>query len=627
MKKSLLITLIIVGFSLFQTKSFAQTTIEVTNVSNSGIGSLRQAIIDANPGDIIEFNSSIDGQKIILSSSITIEKDLTINGNGATNTIIDGNNQDRVFMIFKSGNQITVAINGITIQNGRIYGNNLAGAGIFNTENLTLTGCSIINNEATFNTIGSKTYGGGINSSIGVLTLINCLVTGNSCLTEGGGIRATGNLIIVNSTIVKNKAYDFTVPVGVPPTTEGGGIYFAIGNTFEIYNSIVWDNFANFDEQIFGVNFIDVANNSIVEGLVISGSGNIDGTNPANAPMFLDNQGYTGNFHLQANSSLIDKGNNNAISEIIDLDELTRVKGSYGNTIPKVDLGCYEYQFDQFVTSWKTDNPGISNNDQITVPANTFFYTYNYSVDWGDGNSDSNIISSITHTYAVPGIYSISISGNYPNINLSGAQDGEKLLSVISWGNNPWVNMKNSFMGCSNLILSNTIDAPNLSNVTDAFGMFRDATSVNEGLENWDVSTITNMAWMFGGATSFNGDINSWNVNNVSTFSAMFKGATSYNRLINSWDTSGAVSMDGMFQDATSFNRYIGSWDVSSVELFAYMFKDATAFNQNLENWDISGADSVAQMFSGATSFNQDIGNWDISGLNNSRPASIAGAN
>ncbi|MCF6307906.1 MAG: PKD domain-containing protein, partial [Flavobacteriaceae bacterium] len=41
----------------------------------------------------------------------------------------------------------------------------------------------------------------------------------------------------------------------------------------------------------------------------------------------------------------------------------------------------------------------------------------------------------------------------------------------------------------------------------------------------------------------------------------------------------------------------------------------------------ISGADSVAQMFSGATSFNQDIGNWDISGLNNSRPASIAGAN
>ena len=55
-------------------------TITVTSTDDSGPGSLRQAIADAQPGDEILFEPSSDGQvqRIILSSPLSITKGLTI---------------------------------------------------------------------------------------------------------------------------------------------------------------------------------------------------------------------------------------------------------------------------------------------------------------------------------------------------------------------------------------------------------------------------------------------------------------------------------------------------------------------------------------------------------------------
>lgn len=69
----------------------------------------------------------------------------------------------------------------------------------------------------------------------------------------------------------------------------------------------------------------------------------------------------------------------------------------------------------EFVTTWRTNNPGISENNQITIP--TFpEETYNYTVDWGDGTSDTVVTGDITHTYAASGIYTVSITGMFPRI-------------------------------------------------------------------------------------------------------------------------------------------------------------------------------------------------------------------
>jgi len=55
----------------------------VTNINDSGPGSLRQALVDAHDGDFINFATALFRQTITLSSSeLVIEKDITINGRG-----------------------------------------------------------------------------------------------------------------------------------------------------------------------------------------------------------------------------------------------------------------------------------------------------------------------------------------------------------------------------------------------------------------------------------------------------------------------------------------------------------------------------------------------------------------
>ena len=71
-------------------------TITVTNLNDSGDGSLRKAIADANPNDTINF--AVTGT-ITLSGELTIDKDLTINGPGAASLAISGNDSSRVFYI------------------------------------------------------------------------------------------------------------------------------------------------------------------------------------------------------------------------------------------------------------------------------------------------------------------------------------------------------------------------------------------------------------------------------------------------------------------------------------------------------------------------------------------------
>src|SRR6266567_2863543 len=63
-------------------------TITVTNTNDSGVGSLRQAIADANDGDTIHFG--ITGTITLTTGELLVDKSVTISGPGAASLTVDG---------------------------------------------------------------------------------------------------------------------------------------------------------------------------------------------------------------------------------------------------------------------------------------------------------------------------------------------------------------------------------------------------------------------------------------------------------------------------------------------------------------------------------------------------------
>lgn len=174
----------------------------VTNLDDSGDGSLRQAILDANanPGaDTIVFQDELSGTITLTSGELLITDDVTINGPGIFSIIVSGNNSSRVFEV---GSAVTVTISGLTISNGGITTDN--GAGIKNSGvKLTLTNVVLSGNSATSNTVG-----GGIFNSLGsALEITGSTLSSNSVsLGGGGGINNQGTLTITGSTLSGNSS-------------------------------------------------------------------------------------------------------------------------------------------------------------------------------------------------------------------------------------------------------------------------------------------------------------------------------------------------------------------------------------------------------------------------------------
>lgn len=196
--EKLLLICILLGLS---TPSLA-INYSVTNTNDSGTGSLREAILLANASssnDTITF--TVNGT-INLDTTLTVNKPnstLTITGNGAASTILNGQNSVQVLNV-NSGTTLT--LEGVTITHGRASN----GGGIFNAGTLTVNYSTLSSNFAT-------TSGGGIYTT-GALTVNHSTLSGNSATTNGGGILKYSNTLVVShSTFSNNSAND------------GGGIF------------------------------------------------------------------------------------------------------------------------------------------------------------------------------------------------------------------------------------------------------------------------------------------------------------------------------------------------------------------------------------------------------------------
>ena len=222
----------------------------VINTADAGVGSLRQAIIDATAAaaaTTIDFAIPLsDPGYNITTDRFTITlltplpniplAPLTINNATGRGVTVKGGSSFRVFTLVNSA---VVIINNLTISNGNSNGvGNLAkGGGIFMGDSavLTLNNCIVSDNTAI-------NGGGGIwmNNS-GTLHIFDSTISNNTTTGEnGGGIRIfdSGTLNITRSTVSGNHA-NATAPAG-----GGGGIYNGVSGTVNATNITVNGNTA-----------------------------------------------------------------------------------------------------------------------------------------------------------------------------------------------------------------------------------------------------------------------------------------------------------------------------------------------------------------------------------------------
>ncbi|MFO0791220.1 MAG: putative Ig domain-containing protein [Pirellulales bacterium] len=242
-------------------------TFTVTNLTDAAVapaGSLRDAINQANaaPGaDIIQFQSGLTGTLSLAAGAgdLDITESLTINGPGMTNLTIDATAAtSRIFNITDEAGD--VSIKGMALTKGAAGVGNDGGAifseslGLVTVADSTLTGNSAGDDGGAIYTAGNLslinvTIGGvgaglpntavgdgGAIYSAGNVTLSNSTITGNTAGGDGGGIYASGTVTLKNSTIGGTVA-----GAGNTANSSGGGIF---GNTIDLTNSSASGNTA-----------------------------------------------------------------------------------------------------------------------------------------------------------------------------------------------------------------------------------------------------------------------------------------------------------------------------------------------------------------------------------------------
>lgn len=443
-----------VAFCLFMGVT-SNAQIVVTNTNNSGAGSLRQAVADANAGEIITFGPLVL-TAVELDSEITINKNLTITGgNGTINivpTTISGDESTRIFMITnnaevivnnviftdgmaaQSGGAIsamsgtTLTLNNCTVRDSEAMGNDAAqgGGGIYTMGTLNLNGCLITNNEAS----GTSGSGGGVligtggnmvagtgNDALSTPTMIS----DNTASRAGGGIEGNsganttitlngvqlvnnetgsnpGNGAGLHVTGAGNTEINNCTVTGNEAASEGGGLWNGTG-TMTITDTTIEDNEAMGNDATNGGGGIYNLNNGtlIIRGCIINNN-HATGTSGSGGGIFSD-----------ISSTLLVETSESQTQSVISNNTANRAGGGveYNTAItePGSIIGSATFNNVNFTgNSILTANPGNGGAYHITGPGTTNFsggtISGNMAVQGGGlwNASGTMVLESITIT-------------------------------------------------------------------------------------------------------------------------------------------------------------------------------------------------------------------------------------
>lgn len=329
-------------------------TLTVNNTSDNSAGSLRAQIAAASSGDTINFDASLSGQTITLTSGeIAFSKSLIIDGSALTNPVtISGNNNSRIFYISSGA---TVTMTGLRFIDGSnndgdpgAWGGD-GGAIHIRDSTLTISESEFIDNQSEYN-------GGALYIWETATTLSNNTFINNSTTFAGGAVRtvASQTILITGNTFVGNTANEGAA------IWDSSGLETISNNTFSNHGSRAVYHYQALnlnnntflgDDGVFVRNAsadLHMRNNilgscSLVGGGTISTNINnwiVDGTcspaysgNPYLMPL-ADNGGTTQTAALIPFSSAINAGTSNCPAT----DQRGQSRGA------TCDLGAYETQ-------------------------------------------------------------------------------------------------------------------------------------------------------------------------------------------------------------------------------------------------------------------------------------------
>lgn len=185
----------------------APATFTVANLNDSGVGSLRQAIINANltpATDTIVFANGLAGTILLTTGEMDVVTPVNLVGPGPGKITINANNASRIFDVTDSdpNRESRFSISGLSL----ILGNATSsfGGAIRSDESLSVNRCVISNCSADAD-------GGGIFVDGGAATHVSIrssIITGNSAVNSGGGVflDAKAGITITGAKLLNNSA-------------------------------------------------------------------------------------------------------------------------------------------------------------------------------------------------------------------------------------------------------------------------------------------------------------------------------------------------------------------------------------------------------------------------------------
>ena len=225
LRPSIVFLLSMLAFSLTPPSSGYAATLTVCN-NGCGYNTIAAAVSAASAGDTI---SITDGGHT--ESKITVDRSLTIQGQGASNTTIDGGSAiygSAAGSVFVVNSSVTAKIQDLTISGGQAcnYPFVSSGGGVLNYGTVTITNSTLSGNAAC-------DTGGGIATLGGTLTVNNSTIADNFAITGGGIGNILGGIVTIsNSTLSRNRVQD------------RGGAFYQYSSTATISNSTFSGNFS-----------------------------------------------------------------------------------------------------------------------------------------------------------------------------------------------------------------------------------------------------------------------------------------------------------------------------------------------------------------------------------------------